>query len=140
MRTHFLQVLIHCICYFQLHEPDDEDSQSDQFAYCAVELSELTECLFCSLSTVDFLSKCLLQAQRQNPALDEREMVLIKSDSEVSLSNMRSEPAKELLEIDLELIAAMKESLKDPKYVKHMEHKNPKFDAIEMLEEVSKEG
>ena len=119
---------------------DDDDLQQDQITYCSVELSELTECLFCTLPTVEFLFKSLLQVQKQNPVLEEREMTLMKSRSEISLSKLKSEPVKELLEIDLELIASMQESLKDTKYVKHMEHKNPRFDARKMLEEVSEEG
>ena len=83
--------------------------------------------------------KTALFNQMQNPALEQREMVLIKSASEVSLERMGPGPVKDLLMVDLALIAAMQQSLKDTKYAKHIEHKSPNFDAKKMMEELGEQ-
>ena len=104
------------------------------------ELTGLTESLFSTLSTTEMVFKTVLACQIENPATDEREMTLIKSDSKTSLSNIKSESTRELLKVDLELIAAMQESLKDSKYAKYIEHRNPKFNAKTLYEELGEES
>jgi len=64
---------------------EHSESQSDPIIYCSVQVAELTECLFCTLLTVEYLIKSTLLAQKRNPALDERELILLKFESEVSL-------------------------------------------------------
>lgn len=124
----------------------DEISENDQVSEdesslpllerCTQELSELIECLFWTLPTIEMVFKTVLARQIQNPALDEREMLLLKPESDISLSNVKSEPVKELLRVDLELIAAMRESLKDTKYVEHMKQKST-FDPKQLDKELS---
>lgn len=104
------------------------------------ELTGLTESLFSTLSTTEMVFKTVLACQTENPAIDEREMTLIKSESKISLSNIKSGSARELLKVDLELINAMQESLKDSKYAKHMEHRNPKFNAKQLYVELGEES
>ncbi|KAI4176961.1 MAG: hypothetical protein LQ346_007751 [Caloplaca aetnensis] len=78
--------------------------------------------------------------QKHNQVTEERDLVLLDSKSDISLSGIQLAPAKELLRIDLELIAAMQESLKDSKFAKHMEHKNRKFDAVQLYKELGDEA
>ena len=52
--------------------------------YCSGELATLIECLFCTLSTTEVVLKETIAHQRENSALDERDPLLIKSDSEIS--------------------------------------------------------
>lgn len=113
---------------------------SDQLKYWSWELADLTECLFSTLSTTEMVIMAMLARQQENPAIDDRELVLIKSESELGEPDLRPGPAKELLKIDLELIAAMQESLRDSKYAKHLEHKNPKFDAKQLYQDLREES
>jgi len=62
------------------------ESQSDPIIYCSVQVAELTECLFCTLPTVEYLIKSTLLAQKRNPALEERELILLKFESELKWS------------------------------------------------------
>ena len=78
--------------------------------------------------------------QRENPALDERDLLLIKSDSEISLPSLAPAHATDLLRIDLQYIAAMQNSLKDSKFAKYLEHKNLKFDAVQLHKDLEEEG
>lgn len=127
----------------------DEISENDQVSEdensllllerCTQELSELIECLFWTLPTIEMVFKTVLARQIQNPALDEREMLLLKPESDISLSNVKSEPVKELLRVDLELIAAMRESLKDTKYVEHMKQESA-FDPKQLDKELGEES
>lgn len=128
---------------------DDEPSKIDQgsgeersllLKHCTQELSELIECLYWTLPTLEMVFQTVLARQTQNPALDERAMLLLKSESDISLSNMKSAPTKELLEVDLELIAAMRESLKDTKYVKYMEQKEPAIDPEQLYKQLGEES
>ena len=119
---------------------DEVVGASDQLQYCFSELADLTECLFSTLSTTEMVIKAMLARQQENPAVDDRELVLIKSESELGEPNLQSGPANGLLKIDLELIAAMQESLRDSKYVKHLEHKNPKFDAKQLYLDLREES
>ncbi|KAK3178085.1 hypothetical protein OEA41_000217 [Lepraria neglecta] len=121
-------------------EAEDDTDASELLEQWTTELTGLTESLFSTLSTTEMVFKTVLACQTENPAIDEREMTLIKSESKISLSNMKSESARELLKIDLELIAAMQESLKDSKYAKHMEHRNPKFNAKQLYVELGEES
>lgn len=128
---------------------DDEPSEYDQnsgdegsllLERCIQELSELIECLYWTLPTLEMVFQTALARQTQNPALDERKMLLLKSESDISLSNMRSAPTRELLEVDLELIAAMRESLKDNNYLKYMEQKEPAIDPQQLYMELGEES
>ncbi|MCJ1459389.1 hypothetical protein MMC28_009766 [Mycoblastus sanguinarius] len=97
--------------------------------------------MFCSaLPRVEFVFQTVLATQKQNPILDKREVVLLKYYFEISLSGMRSEPIQELLKLDLELMAAMQESLKDTKYQKHMENKDSEFDAKRLIQYLGEES
>ena len=70
-----------------------------------------------------------LARQRGNAAMDEGDLVLLKSDSNNSLPSLHLASAKSLLSIDLQPVAAMQASLKESKCAKYMEHKDPTFDA-----------
>lgn len=122
------------------YDEDSEHEQSLLLEHCAQELFELIECLFWTLPTIEMVFKTVLARQTQNPALDEREMLLLKSESEISLSSMRPEPIKELLKVDLELIAAMRESLKGTKYVENIQQKDPRFDPERLYKELGEES
>ena len=121
-------------------DPKSGDERSLLLKHCTQELSELIECLYWTLPTLEMVFQTVLARQTQNPALDERAMLLLKSESDISLSNMRSAPTKELLQVDLELIAAMRESLKDTKYVKYMEHKEPAIDPEQLYKQLGEES
>ena len=113
---------------------------STSLDYCSGELAALIECLFCTLSTTEMVLKETIAHQKENPALDERDLLLIKSDSEISLPSLAPAHAKDLLRIDLEYIAAMQNSLKDSKFAKYLEHKNLKFDAVQLHNDLEEEG
>lgn len=78
--------------------------------------------------------------QMSTSATDERDLVLIKSESDMSLPDLGPGPTIDLLKIDLGLIAAMQESLKDSKFAKHMEHRDPKFDAVQLSNDLGEES
>lgn len=118
------------------YDQDSEDKQSLTLERCAQKLSELIECLFWTLPTIEMVFRTVLARQKQNPALDEREMLLLKSESDISLSSMGSDPIRELLKVDLELIAAMRESLKDTKYAEYMGENEPAFDPKQLYKEL----
>lgn len=120
--------------------PDEALEGSISLEYCSGELAALIECLFCTLSTTEMVLKETIAHQRENPALDERDLVLIKSDSEISLPSLAPAHAKDLLRIDLQYIAAMQNSLKDSKFAKYMEHKNLKFDAVQLYKDLEEGG
>lgn len=122
------------------YDQDSGDNQSLLLESCTQELSDLIECLFWTLPTIEMVFKTVLARQTQNPALDERQMWLLKSESDISLSNMGSEPTRELLKVDLALIAAMRESLKDTKYVKYLEQREPTFDPKQLYKELGEES
>ena len=56
--------------------------------YSFGELAALMECLFCTLSTTEMVLKETIADQRKNSALDERDLLLIKSDFEISLPSL----------------------------------------------------
>ena len=78
--------------------------------------------------------------QMSTSAIDERDLVLIKSESNMSLPDLGPGPTNDLLKIDLRLIAAMQESLKDSKFAKYMEHRNLKFDAVQLSKDLGEES
>lgn len=104
-----------------------------------LEIKALTDSLFNILSTVENAMKSMILSQMQNPALTEDAMILSKNESEISLAQIEPGPVKDLLFLDLELIAAMQQSLKDTKYAKYIEHRSPAFDAKKFLEELSEQ-
>ena len=108
--------------------------------FCSGELAALIECLFCTLSTTEMVLKETIAHKRENPAMDERDLLLIKSNSEISMPNLAPPHAKDLLRIDLQYIAAMQNSLKDSKFAKYMEHKNRKFDAVQLYKDLEEQG
>jgi len=90
------------------------------------------------LPTIRLMFELDLAMSKQNSALDEREMLLLSEESE-DLPEFGSEPVGKLLKLDLQLIAAMQESLKDTKYVKSLEDKKPVFDAKLLLQRLAEE-
>lgn len=122
------------------HDLDGQNEESSLLKQCIHELSDLIECLFYNLPTIEMVFKAVFARQKHNPALDERKMILLKSESNISLSNMRSGPMKDLLKVDLELIAAMRESLKDTKYVEYLEQQGKSFDHEKVYKELGKES
>ena len=119
---------------------DEAIEGSISLDHCSGELAALIECLFRTLSTTEMVLKEMIAHQRGNPALDERDLLLIKSDSEISLPSLAPAHAKDLLRIDLQYIAAMQNSLKDSKFAKYMEHKNLKFDAVQLHKDLEEGG
>ena len=100
-----------------------DNTSIDPFRYCSEELATLIECLFSTLPTVDLLFKINQAARTQSSTPESSDMVLSQSISEISLSKIESQPVKELLSIDLALIAALRESLRESKYAKYLEDK-----------------
>lgn len=123
-------------------ESDREDAHEDVPSLEAwlKELAGLAECLFPPLSAIEMVMKETIAQQRQNSAMDERELVLIKSESNTSLPSLQPASAKTLLKIDLQLITAMQNSLKDSKFAKYMEHKNLKLSPAQLCEDLDKAG
>ena len=119
---------------------DEALEGSISLEHCSGELAALIECLFCTLSTTEMVLKETIAHQRQNPALDERDLILIKSDSEILLPSLAPAHAKDLLRINLQYIAAMQNSLRDSKFAKYMEHKNLEFDAVQLYKDLEEEG
>ena len=120
--------------------PNEALEGSISLDYCSEELAALIEGLFCTLSTTEMVMKETIVHQRENPALDERDLLLIRSDSEISLLSLAPTHAKDLLRIDLQYIAAMQNSLKDSKFAKYMEDKNLKFDAVQLHKDLEEGG
>lgn len=108
--------------------------------FCYDEIADLIECLFGTPSTTEMVMMEAIACLKENPATEERDLVLSKSGSDISLSNIQLAPAKDLLKIDLQLIAAMQESLEDSKFAKYMEHKNRKFDAVKLYKDLGEEA
>ena len=107
---------------------------------CSGELAALVECLFCTLSTTEMVLKDTIAHQKENPAINERDLLLIKSNSESSLPNLAPAYAKDLLRIDLQRIADLQNSLKDSKFAKYMENKNLEFDKVQLHKDLEKEA
>ena len=106
---------------------EDQDAFGN-LDYSLNEVRELTEALFSTLSTIEKLLRATIVSQRERPTTDEPDMIIIKSDSDARLSTLKPTPTKDLLTIDLQLIAAMQNSLMDLKFAKYLEHKNKNFD------------
>ena len=120
--------------------PNEALEGSISLDYCSEELAALIEGLFCTLSTTEMVMKETIVHQRENPALDERDLLLIKSNSEISLPSLAPTHAKDLLRIDLQYIAAMQNLLKDSKFTEYMESKNLKFDAVQLHKDLEEGG
>ena len=103
---------------------DEALEETSGLDFCSAELAALVECLFYTLSTTEMVLKDTIAHQKGNPAVDERDLLRIKSTSELSLPDLAPAHANELLRIDLQYIAAMQNSLKDSKFAKYMEHEN----------------
>ena len=123
-------------------ENDREDAREDipSLEDWLTELAGLSECLFPPLSAIEIVMKEVIFQHTQSSAMDERELVLIKSESNTSLPSLHSASAQALLKIDLQLIAAMQNSLKDSKYAKYMEHKNIEISPGQLCEDLDKAG
>lgn len=121
-------------------EGNDTEWKQDPLTYCSIELSSLVECLFSTLPTVEAVMLAAVAKRTPGIPIDDREMVLLKSGSAASLSETRSKPVTEMLKVDLELIAAMQESLKDTKFSKHLEHTRPNFDAKRYMDQLREES
>lgn len=123
-----------------LDEPDETDEESDNFETWTAEIARLIEGLFSTLSPTEMVMREAIVQQKATIATDDRDMVLVESQSSTSLPSLGSEPVNSILKIDIELIAAMQESLKDSKYAKYMEQKNPNFDARGLYREMTEQG
>ena len=119
---------------------DEQEEEADGVNVYCEEIADLTECLFGTLSTAEMVMTQTIARQVRNPATEERELVLLGSESDLSLQNVEPGPAKDLLQIDLQLIAAMQSSLEDSKFAKYMDHKNRKFDAVQLYKELGNEA
>lgn len=119
---------------------DEQEEEAGGVNVCCEEIADLTECLFSTLSTAEMVMTQTIARQVRNPATEERELVLLESESDLSLQNVEPGPAKDLLQIDLQLIAAMQSSLEDSKFAKYMDHKNRKFDAVQLYKELGNEA
>lgn len=122
------------------YDQDSGDDQSVLLERCTRELSELIECLFWTLPTIEMVFKTVLARQTQNPALDERKMLLRNSESDISLSNIKSEPIRKLLKIDLELISTMREILKDTYHAIYMEQGEPALEPAQLYKDLGEES
>lgn len=93
------------------------------------------------LPTIKLMFELDLALTMQNPALDEREMLLLKDELEdlPDFGDFASKPVSKLLKLDLELIAAMQESLKDTKYIKSLQTRKPIFNAKILLQRLAEE-
>ena len=103
---------------------DEQEEEAGGVNVCCEEIADLIECLFGTLSTIEMVMTQTITRQVRNPATEESELVLLESESELSLQNVEPGPTRDLLQIDLELIAAMRNSLEDSKFAKYMDHKN----------------
>lgn len=90
------------------------------------------------LPTIRLMFELDLAMSKMNPALDKRDMLLLKDESK-NLPGVESGPVSKLLKLDLQLIAAMQESLKDTEYVKFWKDKKPNFDAKLLLQLLAEE-
>ena len=79
---------------------DEALGESISLDSCSGELAALVECLFCTLSTTEMVLKDTMAHQKENPAINERDL-LVKSNSESSLPNLAPAHAKVLLRINL---------------------------------------
>ena len=121
-------------------DPEDAGEDIPSLDDWLTELAGLSECLYPPLSAIEMVMKETVFQHTQNSAMDERELVLIKSESNTSLPSLQSASAKALLKINLQLIAAMQNSLKDSKYAKYMEHKSLEASPGQLCEDLDKAG
>ncbi|KAL8736255.1 MAG: hypothetical protein Q9166_000410 [cf. Caloplaca sp. 2 TL-2023] len=119
---------------------DEQEEEAGGVNVCCEEIADLTECLFGTLSTAEMVMTQTIARQVRNPATEERELVLLESESDLSLQNVEPGPAKDLLQIDLQLIAALQSSLEDSKFAKYMDHRKRKFDAVQLYKELGNEA
>ena len=119
---------------------DEALGGSISFDSCSGELAALVERLFCTLSTTEMVLKDAIAHQKENPAIDERDLLLVKSNSESSLPNLEPAYAKDLLRIDLQGTADLQNSLKDSEFAKYMEDRNLKFDKVQLHKDLEEEA
>ena len=119
---------------------DEALEESIRLDSCSGELAALVECLFCTLSITEMVLKDAIAHQTENPAIDERDLLLIKSNSESSLPNLAPACVKDLLRIDLQGIADLQNSLKDSEFEEYMEHKNFIFDKVQLHKDLEEEA
>ena len=119
---------------------DDALEGSISLDYCSRELTALIECLFNTSSTTEMVLKEAITRQLINPALDKRNLLLVKSDLEISLPSLAPAHAKDLLSINLQYIAAMQNSLKDSEFAKYMKPANLKLNAVQLHTDLEEEG
>ena len=81
-----------------------------------------------------------IASQVRDSATEERELVLLEPELDLSLQNVEPGPARDLLQIDLQLIAAMQSSLEDSRFTMYMDHKNRKFDAVQLYKGLGNEA
>ena len=126
--------------------------------YWSEELADLVESLFCNLATIELVLKAFIYYRNGNSALLNRELVLKPNESnayekpnenwpaqelartDVAAAVVEQDPARELLKIDMALIAAMRESLKDRKHAKYLENKDTSLDALQLSEALGEQS
>ena len=119
---------------------DEALEESVSLDSCSGELAALVESLFWTLSTTEMVLKDTIAHQKKDPAINERDIPLLKSNSESSLPDLAPGYAKDLLRIDLQGIADLQNSLKDSEFEKYMEHKSFKFDKVQLHKELEEEA
>jgi len=87
----------------QGYDEDDEDAQQEPLIYCSLKSPVLWS--FNSANCPPSKPPCRHQPQNKRKALDDREMVVLKSKPAASMSEIKSKPVTEMLEVDLELLA-----------------------------------
>ena len=126
--------------------------------YWSEELADLVESLFCNLTTIELVLKAFIFYRTGNSALINRGLVLKPNESnvyenykgqlpaqelartDVAAAVVEQDPARALLKIDIALIAAMRESLKDRKHAKYLENKDPSLDAQQLSEALGEQS
>lgn len=122
------------------YDSDEVLDDHEKVESLLAEVANLTECLFCTLSTIEIIIKDTMALQKEASIMDEHELFLIKSEFNKSLTALKMSPGRDLLQLDLQLVGAMQKSLKDSTYAKYMEHKNLKFDAVQLSKILEEEG
>ena len=121
-----------------METPDEALEDFGNLDLCFEKLTALVECLFCTLSATEMVMNEVVAYQAEGLALEERELILIKpADLDISLANLQPTPRKDLLQINLKLIAAMQDSLKNlTRLGRHVEHRNRDLDVVQLMKDL----
>lgn len=116
------------------------EGEFEDLEYWLKEIADLIGCLFCTLPAIEMVMEERMARQRVNAAVEERDIVLVKSDSQISIPNSQLKPAKNLFRIDLQLVAAMQESLRDSKFARYMGDKALGVDLEQLHKDYGEQG